>query len=140
YWKLWRRLTGNTSGDLVETMEEIMQYIALLPSSCAAWVFYESKKLLFPEEDKMKILQDWPDYWKWRIHFNVALMYSLFFAIVGLLAWVLDFKVMDSTGFIMLVSSVIGGLVVIISVYMARVTQGEILISVNSSNNFKSKI
>ncbi|MDT8318203.1 MAG: MopE-related protein, partial [bacterium] len=25
YWKLWRRLTGNTSGDLVETMEEIMQ-------------------------------------------------------------------------------------------------------------------
>ncbi|MDT8316906.1 MAG: sigma 54-interacting transcriptional regulator [bacterium] len=29
YWKLWRRLTGNTSGDLVETMEEIMQRFEL---------------------------------------------------------------------------------------------------------------
>lgn len=122
---------------------EITQHIALLPSAFMGWVFYESKKLLFPEEDKMTIFQEWPDYWKWRIHFKVGLMYSLLFAIVGLLAWVLDYKIVEATGFVMLVSSVAGGLVVVVSVYMARITQAEILISNNSmrsSDKIREKI
>ena len=40
----------------------------------------------------------------------------------------MGFKVTEPTGFIMLTASVSGGLIVAVSVYMARITLSEILI------------
>lgn len=107
---------------------EILKHVALLPLGIALWVFAEARKLLFPEEDSMKILQSWPDYWKWKIHFKVGLFYSLFFAVLGFITWVLGYKVVEAKGFVLLATSVIGGLVVAVSIYQARIEQSEIFI------------
>lgn len=107
---------------------EVLKHIALLPSALAIWVFTESRKLLFPEEDKKRILQQWGDYWKWRVHFNVGIFYAVLFAGFGLIAWAFGLKVNTTTGFVILIAPVIGGLIVALSIYMSRITLSEILI------------
>lgn len=106
----------------------VMEYMALLPSALAIWVFAESRKLLFPDEDKKRILQQWDNYWKWRIHFNVGIFYAALFAGAGLISWALGVKVNTTTGFVYLFAPIIGALIVALSVYLARITLSEILV------------
>ncbi len=116
---------------LISDDSDILKHIALLPSALAIWVFSESRKLLFPEEDKQKILQKWEDYWKWRIHFNVGIFYALLFAAAGLVAWAMGAKANNAIGLVILSSTTIGALIVAFSVYMARITMSEILTDAN---------
>lgn len=113
---------------MLQDNEETLKYIALLPSGMAAWVFNENKKLLFPEEDKNAILQQWPDYWRLKIYFKVSLAYALLFAVIGISVWFLGYKISQPIGFVPLVVSVIGGFVVVVSTYFAKITQKEILL------------
>jgi hypothetical protein len=107
---------------------DVLKHMALLPTALAIWVFSEARKLLFPDEDKSKVLQKWDDYWKWRIHFNVGIFYALFFAATGLISWIMGAKVSNPIGFVVLVAAVAGAMAVAFSVYMARITLSEILI------------
>jgi len=114
---------------LIGDNAEIMKHMALLPSALAIWIFSESRKLLFPDEVKKRTLQQWDDYWKWRIHFNVAIFYAVLFAGAGLITWVFDIKANTVAGFVSLLASIIGALIVALSIYLARITLSEILIS-----------
>jgi len=107
---------------------EVLKHIALLPSALAIWIFTESRKLLFPDEDNKRILQRWGDYWKWKIHFNVAIFYAVIFAGAGLISWALGVKANTATGFVLLLTSILGALIVALSVYLARITLSEILV------------
>ena len=107
---------------------DVLKHIALLPSGLAIWVFTESRKLLFPDEDKKRILQKWGDYWKWRIHFNVGVFYAVLFAGTGLISWALGTKASTPAGFVILLAPVIGAFIVALSVYLARITLSEILV------------
>ncbi len=113
----------------LDNNKDVLKYVALLPAALTIWVFKESRILLFPEEDINKSLQKWKDYWKWKIHFQVGLFYAVFFAITGLTTWIIGLKITEPTGFIMLLGSVLGGLVVVVSIYMARISQSEILLN-----------
>ncbi len=108
---------------------EVLKHMALLPSALAIWIFTESRKLLFPDEYNKRILQQWDDYWKWRIHFNVAIFYAVLFAGAGLISWALGVKANTATGFVVLLSSIFGALIVALSIYLARITLSEILVS-----------
>jgi hypothetical protein len=110
---------------------EVLKHFALLPSAFLGWVFIEAKKLLFPEHDKKAILHDWPDYWQLKVYFNVGLLYAFLFAVIGLVVWVLGFKINEPMGFALLLTSIIGGLIVVVSVYMAKIRISEILIGAN---------
>ncbi len=124
---VWPDIITSVSS-LLGDSSDVLKHIALIPSALAIWVFSESRKLLFPDEDQNKILQKWDDYWKWRIHFNVGIFYALIFAAAGLIAWAMGAKVNNPIGFVILLSTVVGSLVVAFSVYMARITLSEILI------------
>jgi hypothetical protein len=126
----WPDRVQAISSNLVDT-PEILKHFALLPSAFAGWVFVESKKLLFPEFDKKTILQEWPGYWRLKVHFNVGLFFAFIFAVIGLVVWVLGYKVNEPVGFVLLLTSVAGGFVVVISVYLAKINISEILISAN---------
>ncbi|MFZ3072653.1 MAG: hypothetical protein WA162_05370 [Thermodesulfobacteriota bacterium] len=106
---------------------DFQKYLFAASPILAVYVFNESRKLLFPEKVKKKIFQSWPDYWKLKIHFLVGLLYSGLFAGIGLLTWALGYKVNEPKGFVMLAVSVVGGLVVAVSVYWARIRLPEIL-------------
>ena len=117
------------SSNLVDT-PGILKHFALLPSAFAGWVFMESKKLLFPELGKKALLQKWPDYWRLKVHFNVGLVYGFIFAAIGLTVWILGYKISEPVGFVLSLTSVVGGLIVVASVYFARIRVSEILIDV----------
>ena len=113
---------------LVVADEEIVKYFSLLPTAFFVWTLNESKKLLFPDKENAKILQEWGDYWRLKVHFKTALLYSFAFALMGWLVWVLGLKVNNADGFIMLVLSIAGGFVVATTVYFAIINEREILL------------
>lgn len=122
----WQERINTLSVHLVDNLD-LQKYLIGLSVACVGWVFIESRKLLFPEEVKKKVFQSWPDYWKWKIYFFVGLVYSVLFALIGCLAWLLDYKVFEPKGFVMFFVSVFGGLVVALTVYLARIGLSEIL-------------
>ncbi len=107
---------------------EILKHIALLPCAMALWTFREIPKLLFPEEN-MDVLQEWPGYQKLKVNFHVSLVYVGVFAIIGLLVWISGLRVVEPQGFIFLVVSVVGASLVVVTTYLAKVREREILLS-----------
>lgn len=115
----------------ITAKEEIVKYLTLIPMALFAWTINEAKYLLFPSEQLEKIIQDWPDYWRLRIHFIVSLFYSLLFSIIGLLVWIFGWNVNEKKGFMLLLLSVCGSFIVVTSIYLARIRQKEILIKLD---------
>ncbi len=106
--------------------DEILKYLALLPGAGAVWVFSEGRKLLFPEENTKGQLQKWPDYWRLRVSFEIALIYAVLFAMAGLTSWALDWRG-GSLAYVLLFGSLSGGLCAVATVFRAMQTVKEIL-------------
>ena len=118
------RISGLLSGESAR----IVEYLAFLPATVFVWVVRESRKLLFLTDEKQNwILHKWPDYWRLRVRFNVALGYALLFALLGFGVWVFGLKVSDAKGFLLLLVSNLGGFTVATTVYFARVREEEIM-------------
>lgn len=108
--------------------DEIVKHLALLPAAAAGWMFFSGRTLLFPEKDTKQSLQSWPEYWKLRIGFDVALVYAIVFAVLGLIAWGMDWKAGKSIAYICLGTSIIGAGTCFVTVYRAQQVVNEIII------------
>lgn len=110
----------------LNTSDKVIEYVALLPTALLVWNLNECRKLLFPEEDKQRILQKWPDYWRLKARFHVALIYTFIFSMLGIGSWMLGVSLNDPISLAMLLSAVFGALVVAASVYLAKIRMDEI--------------
>jgi len=108
--------------------DEIIKHLALLPAAAAGWMFFSGRTLLFPEKDTKQSLQTWPEYWKMRMGFDVALVYAIVFAVLGLIAWGMDWKAGKSIPYICLATSLIGAGTCFMAVYRAQQVVNEIII------------
>lgn len=108
--------------------DEIVKHLALLPAGAVAWMFFSGRKLLFPEKDAKQYLQTWSGYWRLRIGFDVSLIYSVLFGIMGLVAWGMDWKSGRSLPYVSLAASLIGSAICFATVYRAQQTIDEIII------------
>lgn len=125
------RLTAMLSSD-----PEFLKYLALLPVGIAVWIFSEARTLLLPDGKARVVLHQWPDYWRLKAHFAVSLMYTAIFTVTGLAAWAFGLTAANPKGFVLLATSVLGQLIVAVSVYLAKISVSEIFGNVqNSSNN-----
>lgn len=113
-------------GSKLNTSDKVVEYIALLPTALFVWNLNECRKLLFPEEDKQRLLQKWPDYWRLKARFHVALIYTFIFSILGIGSWMLGFSLNDPRQLAMFLSAVFGAVVVATSVYLAKIRIDEI--------------
>ncbi len=130
----WPELVASISSK-ISSDAAFLKHFALFPIGLAVWIFSEVRKLLLPEPNVKEILLEWPEYWRLKIHFHVTLMYSIIFSIFGVITWALKLTVREPTGFVILTVSVVGQLIVAISVYLARISAEEILsASANNSN------
>ena len=107
--------------------QELLKHLALLPSAVLAYSFAEARKLLLSPERSSPVLRDWPDYWKLKVHVKVAVLYAIGFAAEGLVAWSFGYQVYEPVGFVLVVSSIVGAVVVAFSVYTASIELDEIL-------------
>lgn len=107
--------------------DEIIKHLALLPVAAAGWIFFSGRTLLFPEKDTKQFLQSWTDYWKLRTGFDVCLVYSVIFGILGLAAWAMDWKSGNSMPYVGLATSLLGSGTCFLTVYRAQQTINEII-------------
>lgn len=108
--------------------DEIIKHLALLPAAAVAWMFFSGRALIFPEKDTKHLLQSWPDYWKLRIGFDVSIIYSVIFGILGVIAWSMDWKSGRSMPYVSLATSLLGSGICFVTVYRAQQVINEIII------------
>ena len=62
----------------------------LLPIGISGWTLKEGVGILFPDDRTAKILHEWPDYWKLKVHFNVGIFNSILYLTPCMVVWLLD--------------------------------------------------
>lgn len=108
--------------------DEIVKHLALIPAAAAGWMLFSGRTLLFPEKDVKQSLHSWPDYWKLRAGFDVALIYAAAFAVLGLIAWAMNWKAGKSVPYVCLATSLIGAGTCFLTVYRAQQVVNEIIV------------
>jgi hypothetical protein len=116
---------------LISEKTEIIKHLALVPSFITVAVFKKGRSLLFPEKDKKEILQHWPDYFKLRIGFEVATIYSVVFATIGFIGWTLDWSKSSPVPALSLFTALSGSTIVFYTIYKADIKINEIFIKEN---------
>lgn len=66
---------------------EAVNWAMLFPVGIVGWTFTSGLGVLFPDERTSKILHEWPDYWKLKIHFNIGILNSILYLLPCLIIW-----------------------------------------------------
>ncbi|MFC3865990.1 hypothetical protein [Alcaligenes aquatilis] len=106
---------------------EVLNYLMLLPTVLAAWIINEIRVLLQEDKETIRILTNWADYWRLKIHTWTSLGFAGLFTIMSFLPWVVKSGVGTGTGLLLFVASLVGQLCLAISVYAARIRVKEII-------------
>lgn len=107
--------------------DEVLKYLMLLPAALAVWVINETRVLLQEDKETVRILTDWPDYWKLKTHTWISLGYAVVFAFMSLIPWAAKSGISTGIGMLLFLASIVGQLCLAISVYAARIRVKEII-------------
>lgn len=118
-WTYFQTELATVAGGLAGT-SDVLKVLLLLPLGLVAWVGTEVRHLLHEDKETTRLLTNWPDYWRLKMHAFVALIYSLAFAALSVVPWLLQGGVSQPGGFLLFITSLLGQLVVVSTVYAAR--------------------
>ena len=118
-WTYFQSELSVVAGGIAAT-SDVLKFLLLLPLGLVAWVGTEVRHLLQEDKETTRFLTAWPDYWRLKIHAFVALIYSLMFAALSIVPWLLPSGIAAPGGFLLFVTSLLGQLVVVAAVYAAR--------------------
>jgi hypothetical protein len=104
---------------------EPLKYVALLPAGILVWNLALMRKIRFPERDSKKILQNWTGYYKLRVILDVALFYSVLFAVTGASIWITVTLFSPEICVLVLLGSFVGASIVGLSCYDAEIQVNE---------------
>lgn len=107
--------------------DEILKHLMFMPIALAAWIIIEIRALLQEDKETIRILTDWENYWKLKVHTWTSLGYAVVFAFMSLTPWVVKSGIGTGTGLLLFIASIIGQLYLAISVYAARIRIKEII-------------
>lgn len=107
--------------------DEVLKFLMLMPTALAAWIINETRVLLQDDKETVRILTDWADYWRLKIHTWVSLGYAVVFAFISLIPWASRSGIGTGTGLLLFTASILGQLSLAISVYAARIRVKEII-------------
>lgn len=123
---LWNPAWVSGLGARVAGNSELLKYLVLVPVAVFLWILSLSRKMFFPENDKKKVFQNWPDYQRFKEVVLVGLGFAFFFSIVGVATWIMDWKKGPETPFVLVGTSIIGSLVSALSMYQAEIRLNEV--------------
>lgn len=109
--------------------DDLLKWTILLPISLFIWCSKEGYGLIFSNYNTGKILVNWPDYWKLKQHIVVSLMFSILFCLIAAYPWVTSYNIKTGVGLTSFLFGCLGGLVVAIHLYFAKMTINEILLA-----------
>lgn len=67
--------------------DDALKWAMLFPISICGWTLKEGLGVIFPDDNKLKILHEWPDYWRLKVHFNVGILNSIIYLIPCMAVW-----------------------------------------------------
>jgi hypothetical protein len=111
----------------VKLNTKALDAVYIYPISVTVWMLSIGKTVLFPDEATNKILHQWNDYWKLKVHFNVGIFYSLFLCFINVLIWLFG-NITSSLGALAFVSCFFAISVSALSFYQANLSIRELLI------------
>jgi hypothetical protein len=59
--------------------KDALQWAIVLPIAISSWILKDGVGVIFPNDNTDKILHDWPDYWKLKVHFDVGIFNCIIF-------------------------------------------------------------
>lgn len=72
---------------VVSINEDALKWAMLFPISISGWTLKDGVGVIFPDDKTSKILHEWPDFWKLKIHFNVGIMNSILYLLPCVAVW-----------------------------------------------------
>jgi hypothetical protein len=102
--------------------------LVAIPLSCLIFVFNTYRNIMFPEQDKKNLLQEWSGYWQLRVHLNVATVYSVVFLLMVATSYVTWDKYLVPA-FASLLTGMIGSSANCFSVFHAEIKINEMFIA-----------
>lgn len=105
--------------------EEVLKYLLFLPISFFVWIVKEAKDMVVSEKEHLKILVNWPDYWKFKIHVNVSLFYALIFLLVSALPWFGFISPRGVVSLFLFVTGLVGEFIVSACIYFSQIALKE---------------
>lgn len=100
---------------------DVLKYAGLLPAGLVAYSLKVSKSILFPDADKRAVLQGWARYWELKCGIVVGMIYSLVFAVAGIVTLLFDWKNPAAYQSAVLLTSVAGAMTVAGSLFQANI-------------------
>lgn len=67
--------------------EDALKWAMLFPISISGWTLKEGVNVIFPSDQASKILHEWPDFWKLKVHFNVGILNSIIYLLPCIVVW-----------------------------------------------------
>lgn len=113
--------------ELLELDQDVLKYLMLLPVAVATWVINECRGLLQEDNDTVRLLTLWGDYWRLKTHVWVAVFYAFVFALASLVPWTAKSGIGTGAGLLLFVLSVVGQFFLAASVYAARIRLRELI-------------
>jgi hypothetical protein len=74
----------------VSINEDAFKWAMLFPISICGWTLKDGVGVIFPGEKTSKILHEWPDYWRFKVHFNVGILNSIIYLLPCIAVWFTD--------------------------------------------------
>lgn len=122
---LWKPDWVSIVGTRVAANSDLLKYLVVVPVAVFVWVFSHSRKMLFPESDKKKVFQNWPDYQRFKEVVLVGIVFSLMFSLVGVVTWAMNWNPSPSLPFVLISCSIIGSFVTAFTMHQAEITLNE---------------
>lgn len=72
---------------LVSMNEDALKWAMLFPISISGWTLKDGVSVIFPDDKTSKILHEWPDFWRLKVHFNVGIMNSISYLLPCMAVW-----------------------------------------------------
>lgn len=114
--------------------KEAVGWALIYPTVIAAWTLKQGGGFLFPPSCLAVILRKWPDYRLLKIHLNVGVFNSIFYAMISFLVWFFDFFY-NSVGFWVFVASVVALSINALTFYLASIEIKSNLYNLDELNN-----
>ncbi len=67
---------------VVSINEDALRWAMLFPISISGWTLKDGVGVIFPDDKTSKILHEWPDFWRLKVHFNVGIMNSIIYLVL----------------------------------------------------------
>lgn len=105
---------------------DLLKYSGLLPAGLVAYSLKVARSILLPDADKRTVLQGWPRYWEVKCGVGIGMVYSVAFALAGIVTMLFDWKNPMPFQSAVLLTSVTGAVTVSASLFYANIRVEEL--------------